>query len=126
MRTVHVATFLTDKVLVTRESAHALEEPLAAAMVAASSTEPGPGGASIAVDFEAIQGVSPSFLDELLWIFGSLLKREGTNGLRRLLISHPPTRLSLKFEAVARGHGMEARPLSDGSWILAQLAAPAV
>jgi hypothetical protein len=103
--------------LVSRESARLLERALQAVIAGA---EP-PGGATesapVTVDFAGVEGITPSFLDELVSIFESVVG-ESPEG-RRLIVAHPPTRLSLKFEAVARGHGMSARVLPDGSWVLA-------
>ncbi len=118
MCTVQVNEVLKDKILVSRESAHLLEDALSA-MIAAARTSGKPlGTTSMAVDFEGIEGIAPSFLDELLSIFEAIIGSE-TNGLERsLVIANPPTRLSLKFEAIARGHGMSARALPNGSWLL--------
>jgi len=118
MQTVRVADFLAEKILVTRESARSLERRLAAAMAVRASSGPEPGEPSVAVDFEGVHGVSPSFMDELLSIFELSVKGTPADGPRRLLVTHPPTRLSLKFEAVARGHNMNVRLLPDGSWVL--------
>ncbi|MEE8169053.1 MAG: hypothetical protein V3T70_00765 [Phycisphaerae bacterium] len=71
-----------------------------------------------AIDFEGVEGVAPSFLDELLSIFESFIGTEANGDERSLIIANPPARLSLKFEAVARGHGMSVRQLPDGSWLL--------
>jgi hypothetical protein len=76
------------------------------------------------IDFEGAQGVAPSFLDELLSIFEAVIA-ERTNGeTRRLIVAHPPARLTLKFEAIARGHGMSVRALPDGSWLLTDSRGP--
>ncbi len=118
MRTLRVNDVLKDKVLVSRESAHVLEDALSAMMAAARTTENSSGAASMAVDFEGIEGIAPSFLDELLSIFESIIGSETNDLERSLIVANPPTRLSLKFEAVARGHGMSVRALPDGSWLL--------
>ena len=49
---------------------------------------------------------------------GSLIGAETGGREQCLIVANPPTRLSLKFEAVARGHGMSVRALPDGSWLL--------
>ncbi len=121
MPTLRVHEVLKDRILVSRESARLLEDGLRA-MLPGPRT---PGNASpptpVAVDFEGVEGMAPSFLDELLSIFESLIGLE-TNGPERcLIVAHPPTRLSLKFEAIARGHGMSVRALPDGSWCLTDI-----
>ncbi len=118
MRTLRVNDVLKDKILVSRESAHLLEDAMNAMMAAAKTPGDPSDTTSIAVDFEGIEGIAPSFLDELLSIFDSIIGPE-TSGLERcLVVANPPTRLSLKFEAIARGHGMSVRALPDGSWLL--------
>ncbi len=118
MRALRVNDVLKDKILVSRESAHLLEDALNAMMARATTPGSPAGTTSMAVDFEGIEGIAPSFLDELLSIFESIIG-SGPSGLeRRLVVANPPTRLSLKFEAIARGHGMSVRALPDGSWLL--------
>ena len=118
MRTLRVNDVLKDKILVSRESAHLLEDAMNA-MTAAAKTPGDPSDtASMAVDFEGIEGIAPSFLDELLSIFDSIIGSETSDLERCLVVANPPTRLSLKFEAVARGRGMSVRALPDGSWLL--------
>ena len=118
MCTLRVNEVLKDRILISRESAHLLEDALSA-MIAAARTPGRPSGTtSMAIDFEGIEGIAPSFLDELLSIFESVIGLN-TSGLERcLVVANPPTRLSLKFEAIARGHGMSVRALPDGSWLL--------
>lgn len=125
MHTLRVHDVLTDKILITRESARLLEGALKAIMV--SAVTPGEAGdqTSVTIDFDGVEGVAPSFLDELLSVFESVIGAETTGkaGLpggceRSLIVANPPTRLSLKFEAVARGHGMSVRAQPDGSWLL--------
>ena len=118
MRALRVNDVLKDKILVSRESAHLLEDALSAMMAAARTPGNPSGTTSVAVDFEAIEGIAPSFLDELLSIFESIIGSETNARKRCLVVVNPPTRLSLKFEAVARGHGMSVRALPDGSWLL--------
>ncbi|MCH7595087.1 MAG: STAS-like domain-containing protein [Planctomycetes bacterium] len=118
MVTLRVNDILTDKILVSRESAHLLEDPLNAMMAAAKTPGNPTGTTSMVVDFEGIEGMAPSFLDELISIFESIIESETDSPERRLVVANPPTRLSLKFEAVARGHGMSVEARSDGSWLL--------
>ena len=119
MRTLRANDILKDRILVSRESAHLLEDALSA-MMAADGTPGNPSDTtSVAVDFEGIDGIAPSFLDELLSIFESIIGMESDVRARCLIVLNPPTRLSLKFEAIARGHGMSVRANPDGSWLLA-------
>ncbi len=118
MRTLRVKDVLKDRILVSRESAHLLEDALSAMMAPAKIPGNPSGTTSVAVDFEGIEGIAPSFLDELLSIFESIIGSETNARERCLVVANPPNRLSLKFEAIARGHGMSVRALPDGSWLL--------
>lgn len=117
MRTLRINLLLKDKILVSRESARLLEPALKEMMDCAGTTDDAPALSPV-VDFEGIEGVAPSFLDELILIFESLLGAETNGGERSLIVAHPPTRLSSKFEAVARGHGMSVHARPDGTWLL--------
>ena len=122
MCTLRVNDVLKDRILVTRESARLLQEAMSA-MIAAAGTSGNPSGeASLGIDFEGVEGMAPSFLDELLSVFESLLGERGNVGKRCLIVANPPTRLSLKFEAIARGHGMSVRTTPNGSWLLTETA----
>jgi len=118
MLTLRVHDVLKDRILVSRESARLLESALSSTMVSAGTAGEACGTMPVTVDFEGIEGIAPSFLDELLSVFESLIGM-ATDGVERcLIVANPPTRLSLKFEAIARGHGMAVRALPDGSWFL--------
>jgi hypothetical protein len=112
-----VSDVLKDKILISRESARELENPLRAILVQAQPTG-NDDETTVTVDFEGVEGIAPSFLDELVTILESLLGSVGKGRGRRLVVANPPTRLSAKFEAVARGHGMSVQALSNGSWSL--------
>lgn len=118
MHTLRVNDVLKDRILVSRECARLLEDALSAMMVSAGTHGNAAGKTSMALDFEGIEGIAPSFLDELLSIFESLIGTKANGRVNCLIVANPPTRLSLKFEAVARGHGMSVKALPDGSWLL--------
>lgn len=118
MHTLRVNDILKDKVLVSRESARLLEHPLIVIMMSEELPENASGATPVTIDFIGVEGIAPSFVDELLAIFDSVVGTE-TNGRGRcLIVANPPTRLSSKFEAIARGHGMSVRALPDGLWRL--------
>lgn len=118
MPTIKVTDVLNEKILVGRESARRLKEPLTAIMGGGADAEKATGVISLTVDFGGIEGIAPSFLDELLTVFESVVGTEMNGQEQSLIVAKPPTRLSLKFEAIARGHRMSIRPLPDGSWVL--------
>ncbi len=117
MHRLRVSSILKDAILVSRESARQLEDPLRTIMENARTPGNASGTTPVAVDFAGVEGIAPSFLDELLSIFESLVGTDG-DGEKCLIVANPPMRLSLKFEAVARGHAMSVRALPDGSWFL--------
>lgn len=116
MRTLRVHDILTDKILVSRESARLLEDALTA--ICSVTSGDAEQSKPISVDFEGVEGVAPSFLDELLCVFESIIGSNTNGNQRRLIVANPPARLSLKFEAIARSHGMSVRVQPDGSWLL--------
>jgi len=117
--TLIVHELLKDRVLVSRESARLLERPLGELMEAAHRRGTQPGAAEVTIDFSGVEGMAPSFLDELVTIFESLVSLDETRTSRRLRVANPPARLSSKFEAVARGHALFVVTLPDGAWLLA-------
>lgn len=120
MCTLLVRDILNDAILVSRESARLLEDALRRLTTRTDGIERETDKATVIVDFQGVQGIAPSFIDELITIFESLVDADRNgNGIGwRLTVANPPTRLSRKFEAVARGHGMIVRVAPDGSWTL--------
>ncbi len=106
MSNLVIRATLTDKILVSRESAQRLAEPLRQATAA--------NGREILVDFTGVEGMAPSFLDEFLGVLHDAVG-VGT----RIRFSNQPARLSLKFEAVAKGRGLRLTEESGGSWVFA-------
>jgi hypothetical protein len=119
-----VHELLKDKVLVSRESARLLEEPLSRLMTDAGRGATRPDDGDVTVDFAGVEGIAPSFLDELFTIFECLVSAAGAATSRRLRVANPPARLSSKFEAVARGHRLSVATQPDGAWLLAPLDSP--
>jgi hypothetical protein len=105
MTVVLLGDLTTVRVLVTRASARELGPALAAAMAESDRT---------VIDFAGVEGVTPSFIDEVL-----LLTEKGARAAGRDLvldIRNPPTRLSEKFSAIGRGHGLLIEELESGTW----------
>lgn len=115
MKSIFVYAELQRKALVTRDSARELETRLRGVL--------GSGGDSrITVDFERVDAVTPSFIDELLLVIEAIVTDSGTE----LVFSHPPTRLSAKFAAIARAHAATLEERPDGSWLWGLGVGPAV
>ncbi len=120
MAALQVNKLLEDRILVTREAARLLEGALRSIMSGGKPTETDAAPAMVTIDFNGVEGIAPSFLDELLTVFEGLLAPEPGSGGRSIVVANPPNRLSSKFEAIARGHGMSIRALDDGSWLLSE------
>jgi len=120
MSTLRVHDILHDRVLVSRESARVIEDAVAELIRQGRADGDAARNEPFTIDFDGVGGVAPSFVDELVLIFVSQCDIMcGGTGPRRLVIANPPTRLSSKFEAIARGHHMSIEAQSDGSWLLA-------
>ena len=97
------------RVLVTRSSARKLAPYLADALVG--------GGGEVTLDFAGIDGLTPSFLDEILLVLEESVLASGGSRLR-VEVLNSPTQLSSKFAAVGRGHGLVAKESESGTWII--------
>jgi hypothetical protein len=80
-------------------------------------TDPAIRGGDIILDFEGVEAVSPSFVDETVAVVEEFLQSIESSG-SRILFVHPPTRLSAKFQAIARGHDLVIAELDDGAWVM--------
>ena len=108
---------LPEKILVSRESARLLAEPLRQALAGAQAVG-GPVDV-VSIDFARAEGMAPSFLDELV---GVLQSECGTGA--RIRFVRQPARLSRKFEAVARGRGLQVAEIGAGEWVLERAGSP--
>lgn len=107
MKTVGVYELLGKRILVTRESARSIQRELAAAL----SDNQG----EVGLDFHKVEGLTPSFLDETLSVIEECIGEKASSTLR-VVIKNPPTHLSSKFAAVARGHHLAIIESIDGDW----------
>lgn len=110
MQKIYISHSLQKRLLVTRESAHALHDEVRSALRESDSW--------LSLDFVGVQGVSPSFLDELLQVVHRAAGEETWRSLM-ILLTNPPAPLSSKFEAVGRGHKRVVRQSDEGDWIFA-------
>ena len=75
------------------------------------------GGGEVTLDFAEVDGLTPSFLDEILSVLEECVLASG-GGRLRVEVTNSPTQLSSKFAAVSRGHGLVAEDLGDRTWII--------
>ena len=106
MSTINVYSVFSKKALVTRESARRLDELLRNVIIS--------GQDELIIDFQGIEAVTPSFIDELLLVVEDHPERSGKC---ILIFMNPPTRLSEKFGAIARAHQVSIEERSDGAWV---------
>jgi hypothetical protein len=99
---------IKNRVLVTRKSARGL----ASVIEAAIRISPG----TLKLDFAHVDGVTPSFLDELLSVVDESFARLNVDSFR-VEILNPPTALSAKFVAIGRGRDLTLAE-TDGGWII--------
>ncbi len=106
MTAVRIHDLTQARVLVTRSSARAIANVLGDAF--------DQGQQELELDFSGVDGITPSFLDEVLSIIQDKLEDEELH----IIILNPPTRLSEKFAAIGRGRGLSLEELENRSWII--------
>jgi hypothetical protein len=105
-----VHSLMGKRVLVTRESARGLAPAIRSAIDRERRT--------VGLDFDHVDGITPSFLDELLSVVQELFAVAQTPSFR-VEILHPPTELSSKFAAIGRGRDLKIVETQDG-WVIAR------
>jgi hypothetical protein len=111
MSALRIHDLLANRVLVTRESARSIAPEIGSAIAS--------GEKSITLDFAGIDAITPSFMDEVLSVVEEFLTEGGAERLE-IIIVQPPTRLSSKFAAIGRGHGLAMEERPDGSWLISR------
>lgn len=99
---------LKNRVLVTRASARTLAPAIDAAI--SDSQE------ALKLDFSRVDGITPSFLDELLSVVEEAFARVNVDSFRVELLN-PPTALSAKFAAIGRGRDLHLTEAAE-SWTI--------
>lgn len=105
---------LKNRVLVTRASARTLAPAIEAAI--RDSRE------ALKLNFSRVDGITPSFLDELLSVVEDAFARMNIDSYR-VEIMNPPTALSAKFAAIGRGRDLSLTEAA-GSWIIERRGGP--
>lgn len=118
MQMIRIQDILHEKILVSRESARKLQSHIMQQIESITQHEEANSESSIILDFEGVEGMTPSFLDELLRVFESVVFGDSDRVGAELIVRNPPSRMSTKFEAVARSHDISIRILDDTSWLL--------
>ena len=111
METLRIFDLIGKRVLVTRGSARSIQSNLAAAL--------SDGEGQVALDFFGVDGLAPSFLDEILSVVEDCIQDTSDNQLQ-IMVINSPTQLSSKFAAVGRGHGLSIRESGSGTWTISK------
>ncbi len=111
METLRLFDLMGKRVLVTRGSARAIQSNLAVAL--------SEGEGQVALDFFGVDGIAPSFLDEILSVVEDCIQDISHDQLQ-IMVMNSPTQLSSKFAAVGRGHGLSIRESGSGTWIISK------
>lgn len=109
MTTIRLFDLLARRALIARESARPIRVALANALAGQER--------EVVLDFEGVEAVTPSFVDELLTVVDDAVK-EGRQAGLCVVFLNPPTRLSAKFAAVGRGHGLRMKESEPRSWTI--------
>ena len=102
------------RALITRESARIIGEAVAA--------ERDDQSTELTLDFEGIDAVTPSFLDELLAVTQEALRPSSRRPIR-IVFLHTPTRMSAKFAAIAKARDVSIDEMPNGVWSITSPAA---
>jgi hypothetical protein len=115
VKTLKIFELLRKRALVNRGSARAIGAALAD--IIANDDE------DLTLDFQGVDAVSPSFVDETLAVVDEAFQTAGSKpNLIRFV--NPPTRLSAKFAAVGRAHRLQLNEAEDGAWVITAGLAP--
>lgn len=107
---VKVHEHIPKRALITRDSARLIKQAINEQL----ADQPH----ELTVDFAGIEAVTPSFVDELITVLGEVdaLRRTGS----RIVFQNLPTRLSEKFHAIGRGHGLRMVESAGDTWTITE------
>ena len=108
MNTIELYKIFNKRVLVTRQSARSIASDIEDALG---------GGGKIVLDFTDVAGVTPSFMDETLSVIEERSKAQNGAALS-IIVENSPTKLSSKFAAIGRAHGLDMRESEGKTWII--------
>jgi hypothetical protein len=116
MRTIEIFQLLRRKILVTRESASTVREAIESSIKV---------DGEVTLDFSGIDGVTPSFVDEMLAIVEDARTASSRREIR-VIFSHAPTPLSSKFIAIGRRHAAKMSQSTSDAWEITNASAEAL
>ena len=107
MRIVNVYPMYHKTALTTRDSAHVLQDEVSSAVR---------DGEDLALDLSGIRMVTPSFLDQLLFMMEDSLPTKSSP--IRLLMLNGPAGLRDKMESIGGYHQLKVVSDEQGEWLL--------
>ena len=110
MTTIHIANIISTKALSSRPSARLLEPAVADAVLSSDRLE-------LAFDLRDKLAMAPSFFDELIRIVVEQ-SEPSDDPVSRIELVNVPSRVSSKFHAVCRSHGLSLEKAAPGHWII--------
>lgn len=109
VNTIELYKIFNKRVLVTRQSARSIASDIENALSG--------GAGKIVLDFTDVAGVTPSFMDETLSVIEERAKAQNGAALS-IIVENSPTKLSSKFAAIGRAHGLDMREGDGATWII--------
>ena len=109
MKKVGLYSLFNKRVLVTRQSARDIAPDIDDALAT--------GEGAIVLDFSNVEGMTPSFMDETICVIEERSEARNAAGFS-IVMEKPPTRLSSKYAAIGRAHGLEMREDATGAWTI--------
>ena len=111
MTTIHIANIISTKVLSSRPSARLLEPAVAEVATLAPDHRP------LTFDLRDKLAMAPSFFDELIRIVVEQ-SEPSEDHVSRIELVNVPSRVSSKFHAVCKSHGLSLEKAAPGHWII--------
>lgn len=106
---LNLRKLLNRRMLVTRQTARDIAPEVHEALLK--------GDGALVLDFSGVAGISPSFLSETILVVDECAQKIDEPSFR-VVMENPPTKLSRKFVALGRAHGVDIQEGEGATWII--------
>lgn len=106
---LNLQKLLNKRMLVTRQTARDIAPEVHEALLK--------GNGALVLDFSDVAGISPSFLSETILVVEDCAQKIGEPSFH-VVMENPPTKLSRKFVAIGKAHGVDIREGEGKTWII--------
>lgn len=106
---LNLQKLLNKRMLVTRQTAREIAPEVQDALLK--------GNGGLVLDFSDVAGISPSFLSETILVVEDCAQKISKPSFR-VIMENPPTKLSRKFVALGKAHGVDIREGDEKTWII--------